>query len=583
MVALLGLVLAGCVSLPQSGGVQSGPDQEQAEPSDAPFDYTPDGPSPGAAPVDIVGGYLLAMQATPLSTAVAREFLTDEASKAWDPEKGTVVYGSSSLTDKGRAVGLSLSETVQLDGRGEWLGNTTDRRGLQHTLRLVRDRGEWRISNPTDALIVPQAHFETRFAQYFLYFFDRSAQVLVPEPVYLPRGEQTPTLLVRGLLRGPALGLRGAPRTIFPPRTELDDLSVLVSDNGTAEVPLSEEILDLDDEQANMALGQLSWTLRQVPGLETMRVTVDGSPLDLPGEGVDQDVQAWPELDPSVSWASHELFGIRDGHVVSRAGTQERRIDGLFGAEDSGLRSIGVDLPADQVAGVSDDGSRVLVAPRSPEPGKVPSAADATVIASGATNLLPPVWDIYGQVWLLDRTRGGGTLTVVRSGVARTVEAPGLTGERIKAFVVSRDGTRLVAVVNDRRRDRLVLTRILRRNDGTVRGLSSTTPLSIRALGVKRIRDLAWRTPGSLALLTGPTPGLSQVVVATIDGSSAVRDVATDAEFFRKEAVRIVTSPATGTPLYVGTADRRLFELADDGRRTGAGIRSGMSSPTFVG
>lgn len=580
--ALLALTLGSCVSLPRTGPVRSGPVQAQTEQNDAPFDYKPDGPLPGAAPLDVVGGYLLAMQATPLSTAVAREFLTDEASTGWVPERSTLIYGSSRSKTAGRSVDLELTDTVELNGRGEWLGDPSGGKGVSHELRLVRDRGEWRISNPPDALIVPESHFETRFAQYFLYFFDKSAQILVPEPVYLPRGEQTPTLLVRGLLKGPATELLGATRTFIPARTELDDLSVLVSDGGTADVPLSEEILDGDDADTDRMLGQLRWTLRQVPGVEAMRVTVNGSPLEPPGEGVDLDIQASPEFDPSVSWASTELFGIRDGHVVSRIGDQERRITGLFGAEDSGLRSIAVDLPAVQVAGVTQEGTSVLVAPRERAAGE-PTTTNPKVIYSGATNLLPPVWDIYGQVWLVDRSSAGAVLTVVRSGVPTQLEVPGISGMNITAFLVSRDGTRLVAVVAGRRHDRLVVARVLHRLDGRVRGLSPVARLPVGGLDVTEIRDLAWRTPGSVALLTGPTPGLSQLVVALIDGSSALGNVATNAEVFRNEAVRILTSPVPGAPVYVGTTESRLFELAADGRWTGASIESGLVSPTFVG
>jgi len=577
------LLLAGCVSLPQSGGVRSGPSPEQGEQSDAPFDYSPEGPRPGAVPIDIVGGYLLAMQATPLSTAVAREFLTNEASTGWVPEKSTVVYGSQSLQSRGRTVRLDLADTAELDGRGEWLGDPSGGRGIRHDLRLVRERGEWRITDPPDALLVPQSHFETRFAQYFLYFLDRSAQILVPEPVYLPSGEQTPTLLVRGLLRGPEQELLGATRTFIPDRTALDDLSVLVSENGTAAVPLSDEILDLDGADLNLVLGQLAWTLRQVPGVETMRVTVDGSPLDPPGEGTDQDVQGWSELDPSVRRASQSLFGIRDSAVVTLIGDRERRIAGSFGAENYQLRSIAVDLPGELVAGVGSDGRRVLVAPRAPEVGRSPNATRPDVALSGATNLLPPVWDIYGQLWLVDRRGRGATLTVVRSGVPAQLDVPGVTGQNVRAFELSRDGTRFVAVVEGRHRDRLVVTRVMHSEDGTVRGFSPATRLPVRTLDVDQIWDLAWRTPGSLALLTRPAPGVSQVILALIDGSSALGEVATNAEDFPGEAVRIVTSPASGAPVYVGTRDRRIFELSASGRWTGASVDRGLRSPTFVG
>src|SRR5665811_2165008 len=94
-------------------------------------------------------------------------------------------------------------------------------------------------------------------------------------------------------------------------------------------------------------------------------VTVDGSPPARAGAGPAASVDSWSEYDPAVTWASQELFGIRDGRVVTLVGDRESRVSGLFGSTSHGLRTIAVDLPAERVAGVTDDGTRVLVAPRS--------------------------------------------------------------------------------------------------------------------------------------------------------------------------------------------------------------------------
>ena len=68
----------------------------------------------------------------------------------------------------------------------------------------------------------------------------------------------------------------------MPRGTRLDGISVPVSRDNTAEVPLSDQVLDLDDDQLNLLFAQLAWTLGQIAGVERMRVTVDGTPVDLP-------------------------------------------------------------------------------------------------------------------------------------------------------------------------------------------------------------------------------------------------------------------------------------------------------------
>jgi hypothetical protein len=582
LLALLLAALGGCVSLPVSGPVTEG--QAQQQPDDtAGIEYIPGGPKRGATEVDVVRGFLDAMTATPLSTFVARQFLTTETSSSWVPERRTLVYGSQDLAKAANGVRLTLRDTVALDGRGRWLGAPDGRRGATYRLDLVREQGEWRIDNPPDELIIPESHFEARYQQFFLYYFDKSGEVLVPEPVYLPRGAQAPTLLVSGLLRGPDRGLLGVERTFIPARTELGDISVPVSRDGTAVVPLTDEVLDLDDERLNLAFAQLAWTLAQVPGVEKMRVTVDGSPLDQAGERADQSVSGWSKYDPSVAWASRSLFGLRDGRVVAITGGEERRIPGPFGSLTYGLRSIGVDLAGEQVAGVTRSGGTVLVGSRDRAPGETPTASDATTVYAGGTDLLPPVYDITGQIWLVDRTEEGAALSVVRRGVARELVVPGITGRRVSSFLVSRDGTRVVAEVEHRGVDRLVVARVQRDHDGRVRRVLRAEPLPLGSLDVQEIRDVAWRTPGSVAVLAGPAPGTSQIIVVRVDGSSATEDLATDAEVFRDQAVRLVTSPDVGSPLYVGTRSGQLFALAANGRWTGTGIEPGLRSPTFVG
>lgn len=578
--ALVGLALltSGCMGLPDSGPVRTEPADSQLE-DEAPVDFTPDGPRPGAAPVEIVRGFLVAMQATPLSTSVARQYLTAEGNSGWVPERGTVVYTDETRTTEGDDVRLRLDGTVSLDGRGSWLGRGGDR---SYRLHLVRVKGQWRIADPPNRLIIPLSHFESRFNQYFLYFFDKSGEVLVPEPVYVPTGAQAPTSLVSGLLLGPDRDLLGVERTFVPARTRLDDISVPVSQDGTAEIPLSDEVLDLDDEQLSLVFAQLAWTLSQVPGVERLRVTVDGSPLDLPGEGEDSAVADWSEFNPSVAWASQSLFGVRDGRVVTLVSGEERRISGPLGSLDLGVDEIAVDLPAEQVAATTLDGT-VLVAPRSRVPGTEPDPSDARTVFVGGTDLLRPAWDLYGQLWILDRTRAGAEVSVLGEGRTEVVDVPGVSGADVRSFALSRDGTRVVFEVAREGRERLLQSRVERSQSGRIRRVIGAVRIPLGGLGVPRIRDIAWRSPGSVAILAAPTPATSQVVIVKLDGSSTLAESTTDAEVFRGRAGRLVTSQVLGAPLYIRTAGGQMFALAANARWIGAGLDPGLRSPTFVG
>jgi hypothetical protein len=583
---LLGLVLAvlsllgGCVSLPDSGRVTTEAGQGTVDDRAGSYDYTPLGPRRGATPRKIVDGFLLAMLASPQSMAVARKYLTDEGRAGWFPEKTTLVHGSKVVAGSGRVFRVSLDQTDQLDERGRWLGRVGGDRGVDYDLEVVRERGEWRIANPPDALIIPRDHFESRYRQYFVYYFDPSGQVLVPEPTYLPHGDQAATLLVRRLQNGPDPRLDGVLSSYIPDGSE-HVLSVPISVEGVAEVTLDEQLLRLDDQDRELALAQLAWTLRQVTGVDSMQVTVDGVPLDVPGASSPQNVSSWTEYDPAVQWASRELFGILDGSPGA-LGEGGGDVVGVFGAQEYALRDIATDLTGARLAGVSEDGTTVVLAPRGQTTEEPPTPEQTEVLHTG-TDVLGPSWDVFEDLWLVDRTARGAEVLVARDGEVTPVEAPGLTGEDVTDFVVSRDGSRVVTVVPTRTGDQLMLSRVLRTPNGRVRGLTRAVDLPLAQDGVDEIRDIQWRSPGSVAVLTGPTPESSQVLLALVDGSTALADVDSTAEIFRRRAVRLVTSPSADSPIYLGTPQGELFELGADGSWTEADVRQPLFAPTFAG
>ena len=103
------------------------------------------------------------------------------------------------------------------------------------------ENGEYRIAGAPNALIVPETWFEQRFREVSLYFFDPTATILVPEPVFVPRGDQLTTALVKGLLRGPGPDLDRVARSFIPPGLDYG-CPVTVSDAGVAEISLKGDV-----------------------------------------------------------------------------------------------------------------------------------------------------------------------------------------------------------------------------------------------------------------------------------------------------------------------------------------------------
>jgi len=576
LVVTAGLGISGCVSLPDGGAVRSVTVNDSGD-GETLVDYIPAGPSRDSGPVHLVSSFLTSMTATPLSTRVAREFLTASSARRWTPERGTISYGSQQLVrGPGHRVTLRLRDVVELDSRGAWLGDPTSGRGHDFTLRLVREDGQWRISDPPDRLLVPRAHFDSQYQQLLLYFFDEAARVLVPEPVFVPRGREAPTLLVEGLLKGPEPYLGRVEETFLPAGAGLVG-TVSVSRSGTATVPMSGEVLDVDGRRRDLMFAQLAWTLGQVPGMERVRVTVDGARVT----GGDFGVDDWSKYDPAVVWASSEVFGLRAGRVVTFTDDTEEKVSGPLGGLSLGLRSVAVDLLAQRVAGVRADGGRVVESDRDGVPGRDPTRADVRTVYRG-TDVLRPAYDLHGQLWLVDRTSVGARLLVVRAGTARAVSAPGVTGMRVSRFVLSRDGTRLVIQVRRAGRDELFVSRVQRDARGRVLGLGASRRLVVDG-PPGRVEDVAWRSPASLAVLVRPSADSSRLLVVEVDGSSDPEQNL-DVDLFAGRAERLVSSAAAPTRLLIGTRAGRFYSLSASGQWLPvARIKPGLQALTYAG
>ena len=570
LVALLAVMLlaTGCSLLPTSGVVHREADAGRVSPNDT-AQFAPPGPGKGDSPTQVVKGFLLAMTAVPLTTRSARSFLTAAAQPTWNPNRSTVVYQSSAIDPLPDGVRVTLGDAQHLDSRGGWLGGVGAGNG-RLDLRLVRDSGEWRIANPPDAVVVPEWYLDSRFAPVNLYFLDQTNRVLVPERIYLPRGEQRASTLVRALLAGPGAGLAEVTRTAFPLGTQLD-LSVPVGPDGTAEVPLSEEILGLPPTRMSRVVAQLAWTLRQVPGLTRIRITSGDAPVSLPDGRRDFGVQEGDAFAPTVRDASDRLFGVDKGRIVAYRRGSTVPAPGPFGRPGYALRSVAVSVAESRIAEVGGDGGTVFAWAQ---------GGSVRRIYEG-TDVLRPTYDMFDGLWLVDRTALGARVLHHSGGQVSPVDVPGVTGRDVRAFVVSRDGTRFVAVVATTAGDRLMSADLLRTHAGDL--IRPTPAHRIAGLpdDLGRIVDLSWRSPNDLAVL-GRSQDVSQVAFVSLDGSPGDPDQV-QADLLRGRATSVAGSPDGTLPVYLEVAGSRVVRLDAQGHWVSAGRVTGLRAPTYAG
>jgi hypothetical protein len=201
-------------------------------------------------------------------------------------------------------------------------------------------------------------------------------------------------------------------------------------------------------------------------------------------------------------------------------------------------------------------------------------------VVTGAVDLAAPSWDYRDRTWVLDRGAGRARVIVVVDDVARAVDVPGVSGRTVTRLLVSRDGSRLVAVVRGVKTDRVVATRIRHDQAGTVLGFTPVQDLPLPAEGSPRIRDIGWRSPTSISVLSDINDDLSQVRTVSVDGAPG-EIVTGGLTRLRGRARMLVSAPVDGSEVFA-RAGRSVISLTRP-ERTAVDLPAGLTSLTYAG
>ena len=512
---LVAAVSSGCVGMPTSGPVRDTDTSGGSSDADAPaIDVEP--PPPQAPPADIAKGFMDAMAGWPIQIGVARQYLSEDAAAAWNPTEATITFEAAlPPVVSGNVATIELFQAERLSASGAWAGDVPVSEQELH-LGMRFEDGQYRITNPPDALIVPADWFAQRFTQLSLYFFDPTGRILVPEPVFVPRGDQLASTLIDRLL-DPGDELNGIVRSYLP---SVDaGLSVPVTEQGVAEIDFGGSNAappDPDDPDLAKMLAQLGWTLRQVPGIRALRVSIGGQEVRPPGSDGQYSITEGSQYDPAVSDAAPLRYALQDGRVVHDEGDAIAPVPGPFGEEgDHGLRAVSVSLDGSTAVGVSDDGTALVSAPLSDQPGK-----RERTIYDGGTALLSPAWDYTGRLWVVDNTSDGARVSYRERRRLIPVRVPDVSGRRVKSFLVSRDGTRFVAVVKAANGDDQVRAGRIRHDEqGEVTGAGPTRVIPVKDVQRPMITDIAWTSPTSILVVRPISGETSEVSTVPVDGA----------------------------------------------------------------
>lgn len=495
---VVALSLAGCAAIPDSGPVRSAAAIDGDSP-DAPR-YVPSGPRDGATPEQVVRGYLDAMLAYPVDTAVAAQFLAPGSRRTWQPDDGTTVYSDPSFTPARSTVRAEVSssqETVMevdgtqlaaLDARGRY---EPGRKTLRKQLRLTRFGGQWRIINPPRGMLVTAKFFADYYRPYSLWFFDRPGRRLVPQVVHLVAGERLATSLATSLVDGP----EDAPslRTYVRPQDGLRP-SVPVDSDGVADVELADDVTRRSRSDQDRLVAQLVRTLQQVPSTRVVRVSAGPTRLTPGGTGVGDASR----FDPPQT--SERVFAVVRDRLREVTTTGLPTVPGAWGKDSARVDSLVVG--GSGIAATSLDGPGVRVTDR--------LGGHRRTVATAGRVLL--TWDTAGLLWIVDRPAGRVRVRVVSGSRTTPVDVP-LGTLDVTSFAISPDGGHY-AVTDGVRGVRVGLVSRGTREDVVTRLLPARRVVA----SVDRPASVHWIDGTHVAFLARTQVGV-QVHSAVIDGS----------------------------------------------------------------
>ncbi|MEV8437253.1 LpqB family beta-propeller domain-containing protein [Actinosynnema sp. NPDC051121] len=510
-VLLTVLVAAGCAAIPtETSPIAVNPSAGNASEAAAPK------PVKDIDPLTLVREFVNASANPEGDYAAAKAYLTEDAKKAWNT-KGTptIIDTTFNTVPTPGVTADDKHRVVLLQGRNVGRLQLEDNSFIQligpldTPIGIERDaENQWRISSPPDGVYVPLGGFQQNYRRVTLFFYSPDFSVLVPDPrwVVIAPSTSIPSRVTSLLLKGPAVGMRGALVSAIP-NGAAQRKNTSEADDGALEVDLT-KVGDITVQVGKQIAAQVVKSLAGVTS-SRIRLLVEGQSINPDQhEWRPADVQTGEELATPNAGLNGMLVG--DGRVKQITGDP---VPGPAGAGDYQVLSAAQSL----------DGSRLAVVSRAGEGsvrlrvGPVQEAlAEVDLHASVMTR---PTWLLSGrqgepsiEVWTVAdgtnvvrviKTDSGWTANAVNA--SELAELGGITELRL-----SRDGTRAAAVVGGK----LVVAAVVRDQDSAV-SLRSPRHLQPSVLGTSALA-LDWLAQDVLVVSTS-LPAYP-IVKVNIDG-----------------------------------------------------------------
>lgn len=520
------LLLAGCAGIPQGGAPRIGQPVTGAE--DPEIQFIAKGPEAGASQEQILRGFIDAASSPREDYATAREYLAPEIKTEWNPDLNAIVDEAaqrSYLSVDDTSMQLTVTPLAEVNEEGEYTEFASSTPLIQG-YSFTQVKGEWRISVAPDRVILDPQRFNDVFSSYAVTFFDPSWTYLVPDLRWFPSRTSTGTRIVKALLDGPSPLLAGAVTTAFPEGTTLTKNAVPVVGD-VAQIDLSSEVFQADDVTLQRMQAQLSASLAGVSAINSVSITVNNNTEDIPALTVPS-----PRVDPRALVLTEEGFGFLSN------GDSLERLPGLSPLIESLSPTAVVVNASHSLAAVRTADGVFAVRASGADPLRVDSRP----------GLVAPSLDTFGHIWTVPSSSPGALFASRSDGTQRAVLTSWPEASSILSIAVSRDGTRLLALVRVGDEARLLVAGIQR--DGDNVPVSLGDPQSL-AVGPGTSVTSTWVDDLTVATLTTSPDGSTDVVRQVVGGQSD-----------------ILSGPAGAVSLVGGSGLRQLRAVISGGNLT---------------
>jgi hypothetical protein len=599
------LAVAGCVSVPSAGPVLSYPVAQQTSGQNGQnVQDVAAGPTSNWQPNEIVTGFLTAAAAIG-DQQVAREYLTPQESKRWNPSWSANVYstgpyvetpqlqppttappqrgGKSAAKGGGKQAPERAQVVVEghisasLSGHGTYAVRSSSTPPYQELFELEKVNGQWRISSAPSALLLTQGQFAGDYELRNLYFFDPDNNYLVPDPVYVPL-QASPTTLMNHLVNDLIAPQKdwlteGATQTAFPAGTKFVGSGVTLT-GGTATVDLGGAIASAPNQRTLLAqvTAQLLWTLigsgQGASQVTSVQLEVNGQPKYPQGNSQGIAVQRQSEASYTPAFGASSVF-----YYVNSAGYLCSR-DQVTGKQ---VQIAKIGTAYSQIA-VSPDGKYLAALRRG---SLYMGSVDGSLTKRAGSGYTTISWDPTDTLWATT----GGQILALRGGVdtnspqARPIAADLCTldgcspATGITALRVAPDGVRVALIIDS---NELSFGAIVWQQ-GTGPGLGEAAKIEVSPFSVSDFINavgftaVTWYGPNDVITLGSPGSTLTEYPVNGGTSTSQLLDQSVDS-----------ISASSGQALIAGVAKGGIFE-APTLTSAWAPVAVKGTSPTYPG